>query len=251
MANATVIKNCTAVGFEALLNCGGEGNTGVGYQAAKSTTAGTFNIAIGYGALPNNTTGSNNIAIGNNSLSFSTTESNNIGIGTDAGSTLKAGSQNNIVFGFGAGPRDFGTTPVSNSIFFGVGAGRQLNAGNNNIFFGNNCMGGATNTPRTANNSVFIGQFLTSGTPDIPYDGELLIGTDAVLLRFNKFGAMSMGVNGFGEPGAPLIQDGTDGSSFGTGPTRWFNDGPQGTFVSSDNKRVTVKYGLITNITPV
>jgi hypothetical protein len=249
MANATVIKDCTAVGFEALLSCGGEGNTGVGYQAAKLTTAGTFNIAIGYGALPNNTTGSNNIAIGNNALSFSTTESNNIGVGANAGSTLKAGSQNNIIFGSGAGPRDFGTTPVSNSIFFGVGAGRQLNAGNNNIFFGNDCMGGGTNNPRTANNSVFIGQFLASKTQDVAYDGELLIGADSVALRFNKFGAMSMGANGFGQPGAPLIQEGQDGSYFASGPTRWFNDGPQAEFISSDNKRITVKYGLIQSIT--
>jgi hypothetical protein len=79
-------------------------------------------------------------------------------------------------------------------------------------------------------------------------DGEILIGTTNVGLRINKMGAVSFGPNNFGEAGAPLIQDPTS-TGAGNGPTRWYNDGPQATFVSADNKRITIKYGLVTEIT--
>jgi hypothetical protein len=245
---AKVITHCTAVGSDTLLYCQGEGNTAVGYQAATATTTGTYNIAVGWQALLGNKTGSNNIAIGKNALNQLVNDSGNIGIGSGAGSTAKAGSQNNVFMGLNAGPNSARTTPTIGNVYFGQYAGNGTTDGNNNIFIGGNCMAiGTTGDRRKANGSTFIGNFTVSNAPDVEFDSELLLGANGVVsMRINKFGAMSIGGSGFGEPGAPLIQDGTSSTA---GPTRWFNDGPQATFISSDNKRVVIKYGIVQSIT--
>jgi hypothetical protein len=248
---ATVITHCTAAGSAALAYCQGEGNTAVGYQAANATTTGTYNIAVGWQALLGNKTGSNNIAIGKNALNQLVNDSGNIGIGSGAGSTAKPGSQNNVFMGVSAGPDSARTTPTIGNIYFGQYAGNGTTDGNNNVFIGANCMAiGSGGGRRKANGSTFIGNFTASNVPDVEFDSELVLGaTGVVSLRINKYGAMSIGGTDFGQPGAPLIQDGQSGTSASSGPTRWFNDGPQATFISSDNKRVVIKYGIVQSIT--
>jgi hypothetical protein len=70
------IQNCTAVGFQALLNINGAGaarginNTAIGYQAGSTITTGENNTAIGYLAQVPTATGNNQIRIGNASITY-------------------------------------------------------------------------------------------------------------------------------------------------------------------------------------
>ena len=70
------IQNCTAVGFQALLNINGAGaarginNTAIGYQAGSTITTGENNTAIGYLAQVPTATGNNQIRIGNSTIGY-------------------------------------------------------------------------------------------------------------------------------------------------------------------------------------
>jgi hypothetical protein len=84
----------TATGFQALFNNTGNNNTGVGFRALLSNTAGIGNTANGYQALRSNTTGNANTAVGQQALSGNTTGSSNIAVGFGAGFRTMNGSRN-------------------------------------------------------------------------------------------------------------------------------------------------------------
>lgn len=248
---ATSISNCIAIGNGSLKANTGSGNTAIGHLALQANTTGSNNIAIGYAALSVNTTGSNNIAIGENTLlNADPAVSDNICFGAYAGQYLKAGSSGNIFLGPATGPGQNVSTSVSNSVYIGAGAG-QLAQGDNNCVIGRALTG--TGTPLLMNDTCIVG-FLDlsniTAVPDLfptPLNGYTIIGAGGVPgIYFNSNGAVGFGLYGFGEPGMPLY---TEGPGVNKG-TKWFN-GPTGTFTSSDNKKVTVKYGLVTAITPL
>jgi len=93
---------CTAVGFQALANTTGFGNSGFGYRALFNNTNGEFNTAIGINALLSNTYGIANTAIGLRALFFNTGGSYNTAIGTGALNDTTTGS-NNTALGANAG----------------------------------------------------------------------------------------------------------------------------------------------------
>jgi hypothetical protein len=74
----------TAVGYQALANTSGVGNTASGFQALLSNTAGTYNTASGYHALLANTTGIYNTAHGSGALWANTTGNDNTASGLNA-----------------------------------------------------------------------------------------------------------------------------------------------------------------------
>jgi hypothetical protein len=85
------------IGFQALLNCTGNGNVGVGKVALQDLTTGDDNTGIGNGALQS-TTGNNNVGIGRNAGYLNTTGGNNVFIGLGAEGTLPTAS-NEITLG--------------------------------------------------------------------------------------------------------------------------------------------------------
>lgn len=252
MSQATNVSLCTAIGANTLVVNQGEGNTAIGYNALAANTTGTYNIAMGINALSGNTTGSNNIAIGGDAMIGVTGCSDNVCIGSSAGKYLKSGSNNNVMIGLETSPNREATGIFTNNVFIGSNTGSALSASVGNTFIGPNSVAGPTSSPITANvtNSVVIGsigRFNFAQLGDL--DQEVLIcSSGQVVMRINKAGAVSFGANNFGQPGAPLIQDPTSRDA-NNGPTRWYNDGPQATFVSADNKRITIKYGLVSEIT--
>jgi hypothetical protein len=249
MSQATNLSLCTAIGANTLAKNQGEGNTAVGCNALAANTTGQYNIAMGFNALTANITGSDNIAIGGNAMSNVDGCSDNICVGSSAGKFLKPGSTGNVMVGLDARANRDAVGVFTNNVFIGKGAGSNLLASVNNVCIGPDCLGGDSNPTSNLSNCVVIGSVSPSYTRGLgPLDGEILIGTTNVGLRVNKMGAVSFGPNNFGEAGAPLIQDPTS-IGVGNGPTRWYNDGPQSTFVSADNKRITIKYGLVSEIT--
>jgi uncharacterized coiled-coil protein SlyX len=78
-----------AVGFQALQNTNGSGNSdgggnnAVGQQALQLNTTGFFNNAVGYQALGSDTTGNSNTAIGDSAGFNQTTGDNNVYIGAE------------------------------------------------------------------------------------------------------------------------------------------------------------------------
>ncbi len=92
--------NTNAVlGFEALTNNVGAGNTAMGFQTLKQNTTGFWNTAIGGAALTANTTGKYNIGIGVNSLVTNTSGDYNTAVGTQSMNANETGQQN-TAFGF-------------------------------------------------------------------------------------------------------------------------------------------------------
>ncbi|MBK7761875.1 MAG: hypothetical protein IPI46_00695 [Bacteroidetes bacterium] len=87
------------LGFEALANNAGAGNTAMGYQTLKQNTTGFWNTAIGGAALTANTTGKYNIGIGVNSLGTNTSGDYNTAVGTQSMNANETGEQN-TAFGF-------------------------------------------------------------------------------------------------------------------------------------------------------
>lgn len=250
MSQATNLSMCTAIGANTLTVNQGEGNTAIGYNALAANTTGQYNIAMGLNALSTNLTGSNNIAIGGDAMANVNGSSDNICIGSSSGKFLKPGSSGNVMIGKDArGNRD-STGVFTNNVFIGKEAGSIFLSSVNNTCIGPDCMGGDSNGLSNITNCVFIGGIWSGFVSGLgALDGEIFIGgSDNIALRINKMGAVSFGPNNFGEPGAPLIQDPAS-VKIGNGPTRWYNDGPQATFVSADNKRITIKYGLVSEIT--
>jgi hypothetical protein len=107
LRNNTGSRN-TATGCQALLSAlsgsAGDNNTAAGYQALLSNSSGSGNTADGYAALAANTAGNQNTAIGQNAL-VGATGSTNTALGQQAGSHIKAGS-NNIDIGNQGDPND-------------------------------------------------------------------------------------------------------------------------------------------------
>ena len=110
----------TAIGVNVLPNANPStvGNTGVGYHALSSTTAGSYNTALGALALTQNTTGSTNTAIGEGALDTNTIGSSNIAIGAESGNF---GTNNNACIFIG---HEAASTVdnLSNAIVIGAGA---------------------------------------------------------------------------------------------------------------------------------
>lgn len=111
---------CTAVGFQALANANGIGNSNsaLGYQALTANTTGQSNTATGFYALFGNVTGDFNTANGWIALQHNTSGSYNAAIGVDALGDNTMGA-NNTAVGYQAGQ---GVITGSNNICIGAGA---------------------------------------------------------------------------------------------------------------------------------
>jgi hypothetical protein len=139
------------LGFNALANTTGSGNTASGADALSSSTigfentatgsaalgdntTGSRNTATGAGALFVNTTGSNNTATGDSALFFNTTGNNNIAIGLNAANNVANGNSNNIHIGSGGASADSGTIRIgtggTHNKLFAAGV-RGITTGNN------------------------------------------------------------------------------------------------------------------------
>jgi hypothetical protein len=83
---------CVAIGFDALQNCNGTSNVGIGYHSGQLITTGTNNLCIGTLSLNALLTGTNNVGIGASAATnYTGSESNNIVIGGVAGTAGESG----------------------------------------------------------------------------------------------------------------------------------------------------------------
>jgi hypothetical protein len=101
------------------------GNTGVGYGALSSNTAGYHNTATGNLSLQSNTSGTSNTAVGDDALSSNTTGINNSSMGFQAGLTTIPANANttgssNTFLGSSSGPGT--STQLSNATAIGANA---------------------------------------------------------------------------------------------------------------------------------
>lgn len=87
----------TAVGFRALLAANSNGNTAVGLDALRCTTAGVYNEALGYQALRTNTCGYQNVGIGTHALYSNTTGNNNTAVGYNSSRSNTTGHFNTSI----------------------------------------------------------------------------------------------------------------------------------------------------------
>lgn len=110
----------------------GDFNTGLGISTlSTSTTVGTNNTAVGYAALQDNT-GGGNTAIGAFSMQFKTTGDYNVAVGGYTFNNTSGLGNKNIGIGFLVGP---GLTGYENTLI-GYSTGYEMTSGYQNIMIG-------------------------------------------------------------------------------------------------------------------
>jgi hypothetical protein len=130
----------TANGHEALYsNTTGDINTANGHEALYSNTTGSANTANGYAAL-GNATGSFNTAFGAAALSGNTTGINNIAVGSNAGMYITGDVTDNTV--------------TDNSVFLGTNTKALADSQTNQIVIGYDATGLGSNTAILGNSSI-------------------------------------------------------------------------------------------------
>jgi hypothetical protein len=172
----------TVMGYTALANTTGEGNTAFGFQGQWKGTSGSGNSTLGFAALIENTTGSrntalgyqaaqknigsDNISIGFNSMYLTTNSSNNIVIGTSSFdlSTVN-GSNNNIVVGKESLRN---ATPASQNMVLGHSSGAAITTETNNTL-----LGFQTNSTAGVSNATAIGKGAIAGASNSVQLGDI------------------------------------------------------------------------------
>jgi hypothetical protein len=124
----------TAVGYLALTNNTGSGNTAFGTCALKTNTSGFQNTASGYRALCSNTSGNTNTAIGMGSMQKNTTGFRNVAVGSWSLHANLTASGNVVV---GDGTMQANTTGAQNSAL-GTRVLYSLTSGSENTASGYN-----------------------------------------------------------------------------------------------------------------
>ena len=170
------------VGKEALADLeAGFSNIGIGYQAGKAISSGTYNVMIGaQTASMNAVTGSYNLGIGLQSLRRLSSGTNNIGIGSGTLESLTTG-QRNIALGKSAMKDTTGNDNIAigdlalyantsglRNIGIGTGAYNGADTESDNIAIGYDALGGAV---AGGEKNIAIGNYaldvLTSGDQNV------------------------------------------------------------------------------------
>jgi hypothetical protein len=157
-------------------------NTGVGYQALKSTTTGSYNVASGNNSLRYNSTGSFNVANGVGSLYSNTTGSYNVASGNNSLRSNSSGT-NNVANGVSS---LYSNTIGGNNVASGVNSLLSNLSGANNVANGyqsGRFIANGTTANATSSNSVYLGadtKALASGDTN-----EIVIGYDAAGIGSN------------------------------------------------------------------
>ena len=168
-------NNNVGIGFEALkANTTGSYNTASGYKSLLANTTGSYHTASGVEALYSNTTGNTNTANGYQSLYSNTTGSYNTASGVQALRTNTAGNYNtasgfqairanttgslNTASGYAAGRYiSDGTTEnqtSGTSVYIGSATKALANGDANEIVIGYNAIGAGSNSVVLGNDSV-------------------------------------------------------------------------------------------------
>jgi hypothetical protein len=127
----------TAVGRYTLNASTGQGNTGIGFQAARLQTTGFGNTSVGAYSMNDFVTGSSNTALGYYALRNATSSDNSTGVGAQSLVNLTDGIQNTAL---------------------GQDSGRNITTGDNNICVGFN----AQATSATVSNEITLGNAVNS-----------------------------------------------------------------------------------------
>ena len=164
--------------------------TAIGYEALENTTGGGNSTAVGFQALMNNIDGHSNDALGYQSLYNNTTGDFNTSVGRQSSFSLSSGDRNTSL-GYAAG---YSTTAASKSVFIGATAGsfagqlgtRNIYIGaeskvsganvNDEIVIGANATGNGTNTitlGHTTNTAVYARGTVYSNAVQLTSDSRL------------------------------------------------------------------------------
>ncbi|HAX91245.1 MAG TPA: hypothetical protein DCY07_03430, partial [Rhodospirillaceae bacterium] len=200
----------TAVGHEALFSTTTDSNSALGYQALRSTTAGTRNVGIGYMALYTNQGGNYNTAMGYQALYYTTTGYNTaVGYRALYNTTTSVG---NVAMGFSA---LLNNVTGSNNAAFGYGALLNNASGSGNVAQGSYALyantSGSNNTAvgfevgrttlATGSNNILIGTSSLVDTATAGQSNHLNIGNTI----FGDLGAGTVGIgSGTINPGVSL-----------------------------------------------
>jgi len=148
----------------------GSYNLGIGLQSLRRLSSGTNNIGIGSGTLESLTTGQRNIALGKSAMK-DTTGNDNIAIGDLALYANTSGLRN---IGIGTGAYN-GATSENDNIAIGYAAlGATLNGGEKNLAIGNYSGDAIT----SADQNITIGHY--AGSSIISSNQNIAIGVDAL-----------------------------------------------------------------------
>ena len=197
----------TAIGYESLMGSpvlsenSGFGNTAVGYNAARNTSAGSYNVAMGQGALSGNTTGNRNVALGHGAAGWNVAGSGTVAIGDSAlgftNNTTTAFTSYNTAIGYWALRGSF--TAANNTGTLNTGVGGQalvLNtSGLQNSGFGVNAL--YSNSTGSYNTGIGLGTLFTNSTGS----GNVAVGINA---GYSETGSNKLYIDNSGTT-APLI----------------------------------------------
>jgi hypothetical protein len=172
-----------ASGSQALFsNTTGTGNIASGYQALDKNTTGSYNVASGYQALRFNTTGNYNVASGLQALYYNTIGSTNVASGADSLNKNTTGS-----FNVASGVSSlFSNTTGTGNVATGYQALNKNTTGNYNVASGyqsGRFINNGTTANETSSNSLYLGantKSLASGDTN-----EIVIGYDATGMGSN------------------------------------------------------------------
>jgi hypothetical protein len=182
---------------------GAEGwyNTGLGADALKKVTFGSWNVALGKFAMEDATTGSNNMAIGGQACANITSGDGNVGIGVSSMRNVTTTDRNIGIGGFAGqiiADSSPNTTPYS-GIYIGYNCRALADGQSNEIVIGALAVGNGSNTVTigaSTNTEVYLtgdvdvstgrvtvagGQILYYGTPD-GFSNSIFVGNGGMSL---------------------------------------------------------------------
>ncbi|MBK9483705.1 MAG: hypothetical protein IPO01_00265 [Chitinophagaceae bacterium] len=162
VGTGTNLQQNTAVGRDALRVTRYFGNTGIGSQALRNDTAGSYNSALGYQAMFDNLSGDFNAAFGYQASLNNETGSNNTSIGATALDNNTTGSDNTAV-GYNA---NVSTGALTNATAIGANA---FVTNNNSLVLGSVIGANAA----TASTNVGIGTTTPRARLHVVKDGEV------------------------------------------------------------------------------
>lgn len=220
----------TAIGHNALRNCRGNYNTGVGYMAGDGLVAGSGNVFVGYNAGRQLENASGNVGIGDGALMGYNDNgffAANVAIGSDAGYYLSGSSHNNIILGDRTGPQ--GSYKEENyKLYIGDGATPlltgNLEAGNLSLTIkgaltvdanSSNTIHQITGSVNITGSNTLIGTKTISGSVFIT-GSKTIVGTNTVIGTSTFSGSVYMSGSVYGNVTAQPVASNTSSIDIST-----------------------------------
>lgn len=170
---ATGGGNNTAVGDSCLRYCNGHSNVGMGFIVGQSMTSGDENVLIGRAVCRDALAVNDVVVIGAGSLEFASSDPvGTVAVGFRCAPTPGVCIENTLM-GFESG---FQLSGSAYNSFYGTQSGRAITSGSGNVFVGRNAGATIGTQLATANNTIGIGENVSTTK-----DNQVVLGNTSIV----------------------------------------------------------------------